>query len=134
VQTMNFLTLEQIKETDEILIEDVFVPEWKGYIKMKGLSSEEIGKIVEQAKELNPVSKQMQVNDETAKYLRVIYSIMEPDLSAKDVLWLKNKSYITINRLLQFSDYLSMGISVKDLNFEEVPENAENKEETKDEK
>ena len=131
---MNFLTLEQIKETDEILIEDVFVPEWKGYIKMKGLSSEEIGKIVEQAKELNPVSKQMQVNDETAKYLRVIYSIMEPDLSAKDVLWLKNKSYITINRLLQFSDYLSMGISVKDLNFEEVPENAENKEETKDEK
>lgn len=109
-----FLSVEDIEKVEDIITEEIEVPEWKGKILMKGLTAEEIYKITEKSKELNEVTKQMEVNYEKFDYLRLVYSIITPDLSDKDFLILRNKSGGVIKRLLYFSELLSSGIKIFD--------------------
>ena len=109
-----FLSVEDIEKVEDIITEEIEVPEWKGKILMKGLTAEEIYKITEKSKELNEVTKQMEINYEKFDYLRLVYSIITPDLSDKDFLILRNKSGGVIKRLLYFSELLSSGIKIFD--------------------
>jgi len=95
-QEKNFLSREQVFAVDDREYEDVFVPEWKGWLKFRSLPADEALKFMEQLQ--NPVTR-------TTGMVRIVQlCAVGPDgkqmFSTEDLQRLKGKN-IKVYRHLQ---------------------------------
>lgn len=92
---MSYLTLEQLIAVDDRAYEDVYVPEWGGNVRLKGLTKQEQLDIRREALvggEVDPGRVEM---------LALVKCLEEPALTSEQVGVLMTKQAAVVNRLLK---------------------------------
>jgi len=110
---MAILTLNDIKEADDVKTQEIFVPEWNGNIVMKGVTQAELQKITKSST-IYDKNGESKIDELNFMLIRLCFSIVEPSISIDNISWLKNKSASTLKRLTMYSDILSAGMEVID--------------------
>lgn len=108
------LSIKEIKSAEDTKIQKIYIPEWEGYVVLKGLTQEEVQKLTKSAQIFNETTKQMQFDEDKYNLLFVVYGIMEPEFSEADIMWLKSKSFVTIRKIISYIQTLSCGFKVVD--------------------
>ena len=119
---MAYLTRDAILQADDLLFEDVEIPEWGGMVRVRGLTGAERdafeAEIVEQR------GKKTRLNMQNFRAKLVARSVVNGDgqrlFSDKDAHALGKKSAAALNRVFEVAQRLS-GLSDKDV--EELVEN-----------
>lgn len=106
---MSILSLEDIKKTTDIKTETIYIPEWNGEVTIRGITAEEFDKIQKDSFVENPVTRQMEYDELRNQLLMIVNGVVLPELQMKDCLWLKNKSYVALRRILFGIQDLSSG-------------------------
>jgi len=109
MEESKILTLDEIKKAEDVKTQEVTIAEWGGKVVLKGITVEEQYKIIEASKEFNEESKTMIVDDMKFELLKIVYGVVEPELSASDLVWLKSKSSIALQKISGVIDFLSCG-------------------------
>ena len=123
---------KDLKKIDDIKTTNIYVHEWNGFIKIRGITGEEFDKITKNSMIENPITKVMEFDNLRNEILTIIAGVVFPEFSMPDLLWLKNKSYVALRRILSSIQELSAGRDLG-LTDEEVEKAIKNMENSKDE-
>lgn len=89
VKPTEFLSLDAIREADDILTEDVHVPEWNGWVQVRGLTKREMREIRRQSMQGADMST---IDFDTVEKLTFIASLVQPKLEEEAWEVLQEKS------------------------------------------
>lgn len=124
--TMALLNKEQIWGAQDILWEDISVPEWGGEVRVKGLTGRERDKFEADSLTKAKKSGQRDINLENMRARLVVLCAVDenfqPIFETRDVLHLGEKSAVALERVFAAAQRLS-GMSDEDM--EELAGNSE---------
>ncbi|QGJ70612.1 Hypothetical protein PBC10988_23100 [Planctomycetales bacterium 10988] len=124
-ETKKYLSREEILNADDILREEVDVPEWGGTVILQSLTEDELNNYEEEGIKKN--GRHYQSNLERLRSRLISRCAISPEglpiFSAKDVQHLAKKSALAMNRLFDVASRMN-GMTKSDL--EELAKNSVN--------
>lgn len=113
---MPYLTREQILQADDLLLEDVEVPEWDGTVRVRGLTGAERDAFESEIVQLK--GKKASLNTQNFRAKLVARSVVDEDgqrlFSDRDAQVLGQKSAAALQRVFEVAQRLS-GLSETDV-------------------
>lgn len=100
-----FLTREQLLAADDIQTEVIYVPEWKGHIKIRGLTNGEVARCVKLATR----NKDQKIDTMLSSLWMFTTALVEPKLQDIDVDELKKKSALLMRIVKDISRISGLG-------------------------
>lgn len=95
------LTAAEIWEVDDTPQRTIEVPEWHGWVRVRGLTLHQIAAVAEKATRRNPRTNVDEQDRELLAAYTVIEGLVEPKMELADIVRLRSRSATAITRIVQ---------------------------------
>lgn len=107
-----FLTKAEIAVVDDIVFEDVEVPEWSGWVRVRGLTAGERSQIENRMLKVDPTTGGQTFDGREMRQLFIAYAMIDPNTGArlfsnKELAVLAGKSGAATDRIYEVATRLS---------------------------
>lgn len=97
-----YLTIEEIKDADDIPEEDLVVPEWDGKLRIRGMTAQQRLDFYDRNRETDPGKEgETKINLQGATYDSVVMGVIEPDLKEEHIPILKDKHPAVLDAIVK---------------------------------
>lgn len=104
VEQVTYLTREQLLAVQDIVTEDFFIPEWGGWIKIRGLTNGELARIMKLS-----TGRDGKLDTMLSALYTFRYALVEPKLQDVDIDDLKKKSALLLRIVKDINRVSGMG-------------------------
>ena len=99
--SLKILTADDIWAAKDIEERVVPVPQWGGAVRVRGLTQRQSAGLRKQAQRPNPVTKQLEMDNEVLEQLLFIEGVVEPKFTMADYGKLQEKSMAAVTTVLK---------------------------------
>jgi len=93
-----YLSLDQILDAQDVLYDDVEVPEWGGSVRVRGLTAEEKNSIAKEARDPS-VRNKLAIDTDRAQFTVVQLGLVEPRIGKENFQAIMAKNAAPIERI-----------------------------------
>lgn len=101
IEKLKILTVEEVLTAQDIEEKIVPVPQWGGAVVIRGLTQKQSAGLRRQAQRQNPVTKQLEMDNEVLEQLLFIEGVVQPKFSITDYGKLQDKSMAAMTLVLK---------------------------------